>query len=547
MHKQLHLTIHAARFAIASAVGLASMCVSLQSSDAAQLPTLPQLTIDTTYSQPAGNIIVVNAGGNLQSAINNAALGDTIVLQAGATFRGPINLPNKTGSGWIYIQSSAYGSLPAPGNRVGPSNAPNMPKIVSSANSNAITTSSNAHHFRFVGIEFRPDPNAFVYNLIQIGNGESSASALPNNITLDRCYVHGDPNVGGRRGVAMNGDAVAVIDSYVADFKESGADTQAVWAYNSSGPFKIVNNYLESAGENVMFGGADPSIYNNNPSDIEIRLNHFHKPLSWMGSSWTVKNLLEFKNARRVLVEGNIFENNWLAAQTGMSLLITPRNQNGGCPGCMTQDITIRYNKMINLAQGINIFGRDNLNPSLVTTRVLVEHNEIEITSIGGAGGRVFQVTGGPTHTTIRHNTAIIASSGGTSGFAENSPKADEFVFQDNITSRGNYGWIGTGTAPGTDTLNAYFANYTFTNNAIIGPSVSPYPGTNFFPANTAAVGFTNFAAGDYRLSASSPYKNAATDGKDLGADIDTLAVILSGGTSGGGAALPPPGNLRVQ
>ena len=77
--------------------------------------------MDTTYAVPSGRTTVVNAGGNLQAAINNAAPGDTLVLQAGATFTGPITLPNKSGSGWIYIQSSAYANLPGPGTRVTPS------------------------------------------------------------------------------------------------------------------------------------------------------------------------------------------------------------------------------------------------------------------------------------------------------------------------------------------------------------------------------------------------------------------------------------------
>ena len=98
---------------------------------AATYPALPQVYIDTTYSPPTGNTITVNAGDDLQVALNSAQLGDTIVLQAGATWTGHYTLPNKTsGSGWIYIQSSAYSSLPAPDHRVFPSDAGNMPKIV---------------------------------------------------------------------------------------------------------------------------------------------------------------------------------------------------------------------------------------------------------------------------------------------------------------------------------------------------------------------------------------------------------------------------------
>src|SRR5206468_132741 len=118
-----------------------------------------------------------------------------------------------------------------------------------------------------------------------------------------------------------------------------GADSQAIMGWNGPGPFKIVNNHLEGAGENVMFGGADPPIHSLVPSDIEIRQNHFFKPLSWRegdptyaGTPWTIKNLFELKNARRVLVEGNVFENIWRAAQDGFALQLTVRNQYGGAP-----------------------------------------------------------------------------------------------------------------------------------------------------------------------------------------------------------------------
>src|SRR5205085_8881526 len=62
--------------------------------------------------------------------------------------------------------------------------------------------------------------------------------------------------------------------------------------------------------ENIMFGGAFASIPNLVPSDIEIRRNHITKPLSWKaneptyaGKAWTIKNLLELKNAQRVLID----------------------------------------------------------------------------------------------------------------------------------------------------------------------------------------------------------------------------------------------------
>ena len=244
-----------------------------------------------------------------------------------------------------------------------------------------------------------------------------------------------------------------------------------------------------------------------------------------MGSSWSVKNLLEFKNARRVLVEGNRFENNWAAAQNGFSLLITPRNQSGTAPWSATQDIAIRLNNFVNLGQGINISGEDSPNTSQRTARVLIQDNVIVVNGLGGSDGRLFQIIAGPIDVTIDHNTGFCTAS---YGFSENYTKADQFVFQNNMVSNGTYGFIGTNTSNALTTLNTFYTNWQFTKNAIIAGAASGYPPGNYYPVDSSAVSFVNAAAGDYQLSASSPYKSAGTDGKDLGANLDAPAPPLS-------------------
>lgn len=495
---------------------------------AATYPALPQVFIQTTYNLPTGGqLFTVNTSAAFQSAINSSNLGDIIQLQAGVTFTGPFTLPDKTsGTGWIYIISSAYSSLPAPCTRVSPADAVNMPKLVVVANNGGtINTASNAHHYRFVGIEFKPVTNNFVYNIILIGNGETSASTLPNNLVFDRCYIHGDPAAGSRRGVLMNGAYISVIDSYVSDCKEDGADSQALGSYSTTGPLKIVNNYLEGAGENVMFGGSDPTIPNAIPSDIEIRYNYFFKPLSWMSELWDIKNLLQFKNAQRVLVEGNHFENCWPNAQTGFAVLLTPRNQNNTAPWSVVQDICIRFNTFDNIAQGLNMSGHDAPNVSQRTSRILIQNNVWNVTNLGSGGdGRLFQVLNGPTDVIFDHNTGFTTNAYMVS---DGTPNTDFFVFQNNMVNYANYGFIGTGTGNANSTLAMYFnPNWVVTTNAIIGGSATNYPAGNYFPANTTAVGFVNYAGGDYRLTVSSPYNNLGTDGKDLGADIDSIASM---------------------
>ena len=65
------------------------------------------------------------------------------------------------------------------------------------------------------------------------------------------------------------------------------------------------------------------------------------------------------------------------------------------------------------------------------------------------------------------------------------------------------------------------------------------------------SVGFVDYDNGDYRLSPSSLYKNAGTDGKDLGADIGGVnaatACVVSGACGGDRVAPAAPTGLGVR
>jgi hypothetical protein len=60
----------------------------------------------------------------------------------------------------------------------------------------------------------------------------------------------------------------------------------------------------------------------------------------------------------------------------------------------------------------------------------------------------------------------------------------------------------------------------------------APLPASNFEAPSWDSVGFMNFNngnRGDYQLLTSSPYRNAASDGKDPGADINALNTAVAG------------------
>jgi hypothetical protein len=104
---------------------------------------------------------------------------------------------------------------------------------------------------------------------------------VPHDIVLSHLYIHGDPRWGQKRGIALNAASVTIRDSYIADCKGVGQDTQAIGGWNGPGPYTIENNYLEAAGENVMFGGADPSIANLVADGVTFRGNYVSRPMAW--------------------------------------------------------------------------------------------------------------------------------------------------------------------------------------------------------------------------------------------------------------------------
>jgi len=480
-----------------------------------------------------GTNIIVPPSGDFQAALDAAQPGDTITLQAGAVYSGNFILRDKGPSeAWIEIRSSALASLPGPGQRVTPANAGVMAKIVTPDTGPALRTVGPAHHYRFIGIEFRPAGQIYVFDIVRFGAEETSLAEVPHHLDLDRVYIHGDAVAGSKRGVALNSSYTTVQNSYISDFKSDFQDTQAICGWNGPGPFTIVNNYLEATGENIMFGGGTILIPNVIPSDIEIRGNHLFKPLYWKidhpsyaGQLYNLKNLLEFKAGARVKIHGNILENSWPAAQSGAAVLFTGRTDNNRYLWNRVEDIEFTHNIVRGAFNGIEITGTDSGNSAVITKRITIRDNLFELTS--PEGSILFLLVWEWQNVIIDHNTAPVNR---TIMLFDTVPGSG-LTYTNNITTYGHYGVFGSGMFDGLHTLNRYAPGMFWSRNIIASPPASfvpgqVYPTDTIFVPSLANVGFVNLAARDYRLSPSSPYRFAGTDGRDLGADIATLRAF---------------------
>src|SRR5579871_3180308 len=355
--------------------------------DAMRMLTAPATLVfaATALGGPVAQTVTVPAGGDLQAVLRQAQPGMTILLERGATYTGNFVLPSGGAADRpITLRTSGDDGLPAAGARIGPDASPLLAKLRSPNGAPALATSAGTRGWRIELLEFQANKDG-AGDIIALGDGSSAQKSLaqvPSNLALDRLYVHGDPAKGQKRGIALNAASVTITGSYVSDIKAIGQDSQAIAGWNGPGDYLIENNYLEGAGENVMFGGADPSIPELTPTRIRVRNNVMSKPLAWRAPgrpTWQVKNIFELKNARGVVVEGNVLEHCWQQAQTGYAVLFTVRDQDGNCPWCQVEDVMFRGNVVRGVAAGLQILGTDPNARSRQTNRIVVRDNVFEI------------------------------------------------------------------------------------------------------------------------------------------------------------------------
>jgi hypothetical protein len=249
----------------------------------------------------AATLTVCSSGcayGSLQSAIDAAQPGDTILLRAGETYVGNFVLRAKAAGATaaITIRSDApASSLPADGVRLVPAGRPGANTERSALarltgpggiwkTTPVLSAEPRAHHYTLRFLEIDGVSQEGWQTLVQLGSNtpeQASLDRVPYAIVLDRVFIHGHPVQMQKRCVALDGRDLELRNSYVVECGSPFSDAQAVAGFNAPGPLRIVNNHLEGTSENIMFGGADPYIPGLVPTDIEIRRNHITKPASW--------------------------------------------------------------------------------------------------------------------------------------------------------------------------------------------------------------------------------------------------------------------------
>lgn len=494
--------------------------------------------------------------------------------------------------------------------------------VATSSNSSVVL--NGADHIRFVGIEFTrvSTPGALIYSLVDLtATGLTETNHIifdrvwMHGINQDGNFPQTAATDTSTTRALWLGQSnhVAVIDSYISDIYDNGAvasngntDAQCVGGgvgsvQNSGwGVYKFVNNHCEGASEGFILGGdVGPALspagctlgVNCNldvPTNVEVRSNYFFAPNSWngnttspVGTGWpNRKDGIELKTGAYVFVEGNVFENCWYNSQPYCPVInFAPKNQQytntdpGRCPSCLVQDFVARYNYGYNYPGyylalytsqrvggcagcGQTLGRRGSIHDNLVGDKM--NRGQLSLTGFDCIG---FMATAGPiTDISIRHNTCVNSYRSAYLFGAGASGQLDRIVFQDNLMSLGQYGFL-PGTGSGCDQtgqkLNTVLNNcvngtthtWTFDHNAHFNWDTAnsgsalgagwPTDGAgagNWFYTGSSAPQFASYGTGDsgfnpanYQLLSTSPLHTAGSDGKDVGVDIPTLLTKIAG------------------
>jgi hypothetical protein len=562
---------------------------------------LPKRCVYTGSFPSPGKVITVATPdtAGLRNATTAAQCGDIIEIPSNFNikFLASWTLPAKPcdAAHWITIRTSDYAKLPPAGTRVTPCYAgvaslPDrpaypcstpvhaMPRVYVEKGGPLIKFEAGANHYLFLGLELtRTIGTGIVYDVF------STIGA--DHIVIDRSWLHGSSGSDEtKNGVSMTDSTyIAVTNSYLNDYKcvsitgacsdshaFGGGDGKA----SAEGPWKIYNDFIEATTEDILFGGGGSGV--TSPEDVEIRLNHLYKCPSWnpkapnyvapvvRSNGYSVKNIFEFKNVKRALVEGNVGEYSWGGfTQTGWAFVFTPRGTWGH-----VEDVTVRYNKFSHVGSGLQLAASkassvtgapDSAGAGSWSIHDIVVE-DVDSVFYNGSG-QAWQLSSGylinpPLHdVTLDHITMfnhvgfpgnlMIIGEPASNGLLPNITITNNFLRSTdfNIWSTGSAGVTCVKNSNPLTSFSQCWNPYRVVGNVIAGyndPAFAKqkrgaWPDANW-PTDDPqgsmdSVQFVNFNGGnggDYHLQPTSPYHNAGTDGKDVGANVDAVDAAVA-------------------
>jgi hypothetical protein len=284
---------------------------------------------------------LVKAGENLQAALDK---GGEIRLEAGAVFEG----------GYV---------LSVPGTRL-LGNAASVHctnKLVP-----ALGFAPGAHD---IYVELMEATTQWDQACVQVGHSDwADINMLPRNIVLSGIKV---PTHRGKRAFELNCGNTTLLSCSafdVYDYAASTRDSQGILILNAIGDIHVSGGHFQSGSENILIGGDRTGVVGITPTNILVEDVILEKPLAWMtdGVNRAVKNLFEVKSGVNITLRRAQLDGNWVAAQAGHAIVLTPRN-NKKVANILVEDVTVR-----NAGNAFNFLPANDTTPSATMENVTI-------------------------------------------------------------------------------------------------------------------------------------------------------------------------------
>lgn len=411
----------------------------------------------------------------------------------------------------------------------------------------AFTFNANAHHYRFLGIQFsvvpftNPHP-AFLNAYGTDGSYYVGHFQLPtsvHHIIFDRCRLTAlDYPQRVQQLVNSEASSVAFLGNYIDQISywlpdsNAGSGQTETQIFNLTGGDQLLfdNNYVEGTG----FGIIATDDTTGMPTNVVITRNEFAKPPRYRyqstentaatGKFYHARHCIELKSGERWVIDGNICDGNFTTVNAAHFIALSPRA--GSTSSRKMQDIQITNNTLRNGPGGVYVIGHNDVTFSQMTVarRIMITNNLLlgldgYLSGVSGSArpGHCFTVQFGAEDITLRHNMCRDNNGVWPAFLWEQYGPSAGLDFRDNIVwhkwANGYGGLVTPGCALGTASLACGWNGWRMERNALInisGQSPSTYPSNNFWQTAESGLLMEDPAAGKYRLLKTSPFRSGA-------------------------------------
>jgi hypothetical protein len=376
-------------------------------------------------------------------------------------------------------------------------------------------------------------------------------------------FVGGEYPMRLQSGIYGQSNYLAVIDSWFenitywlpsVDTYGCNPCTSSAIQVTGGAYMKFINNYVDSTGIN-LFASDDAD---QMTSDVEVLRNHFvrqekyrlgaQENADYTGKYYQSRHLIELKRGTRWLIEGNMFDHNFLVLNQGGAVVLS--NRAASLSNLSLSDISVVSNHFMHLPQAFVVTGHNPgaYNQYQPGQRFEFSNNLVHnVSAAQAAAGAPFASKGfavlvqmGVEDLTFTHNTIVDVDPPGywpaTFWFSDGTSAG--LLMRDNIMELrwgdGYGGIISPGFLEGTASFDGGFPNWQCDNNVFVNlgqRDPTRYPNDNYWVNDTLVLFGSNYALeNDSPFGEGAPVTSItgpASDGTDVGVNHKKLRLAM--------------------